>query len=105
MFFILGISPKTKILDQNTKRCPACGLHQAYNKRIDHYFQIFFIPVARVKKGEPFVICERCHRTENEFSREHSPYQEETGLLCKHCGSPTHQGFYYCPYCGKKAGS
>jgi DNA-directed RNA polymerase subunit RPC12/RpoP len=102
MFFIVGISPKTKILDEQPRRCPVCGLHQAYNKRIDHYFQIFFIPVARVKKGEPFVICERCHRTKNEFKRDHSPYQEETGLLCKYCGSPIHRGFYYCPYCGKK---
>ena len=104
MFFIFGISPKTKMLDENPQRCPDCGLHQAYNKRIDHYFQIFFIPVARVKKGEPFVQCERCHRTKNEFSRnrEFSPYQEETGLLCKYCANPIHKGFYYCPYCGKK---
>ncbi|MEJ2285801.1 MAG: zinc ribbon domain-containing protein, partial [Desulfobacterales bacterium] len=61
--------------------------------RIDHYFQIFFIPVARVKKGEPFVLCERCHRTKNEFNR------EETDLLCKYCGNPIQKGFHYCPYC------
>jgi hypothetical protein len=60
--------------------------------------------VARVKKGEPFLQCERCHRTRNEFSRdrEFSHYQEETGLLCKYCANPIHKGFYYCPYCGKK---
>ncbi|MGB5746335.1 MAG: zinc ribbon domain-containing protein [Desulfobacterales bacterium] len=102
MLFIIGISPKIKIIDQNARRCPVCGLHQAYSRRIDHYFQIFFIPVARVKKGEPFVLCERCYRTKDEFSREFSPSQEKSGLLCKFCGNPIRKEFYYCPYCGKK---
>ena len=102
MFPIIGVSPKTKIIDQNPRRCPVCGLHQAYNQRIDHYFQIFFIPVARVKKGAPFVLCEGCHRTGSEFDQEFSPDQKQTGLLCKNCGNPIDKGFYYCPYCGKK---
>ena len=102
MFLIIGITPKTKILDQNPRRCPVCGLHQAYNRRVDHYFQIFFIPVARVKKGEPFVQCEHCHRIKNEFDRESPPDQEGSALLCKYCGKPIQKGYYYCPYCGKK---
>jgi hypothetical protein len=65
-FFIAGISPKTKIIDEKPGRCPACGLHQAYQKRIDHYLSVFFIPLIRVKEGEPFIICERCHRTKVE---------------------------------------
>jgi len=101
-FFIAGISPKTKIIEDYPQRCTVCGLQQAYQKRIDHYLNIFFIPVLRVKKGEPFTICERCHRTKNEFKRNPAPYQEETGLLCKFCGNPIHKGFFNCPYCGKK---
>jgi DNA-directed RNA polymerase subunit RPC12/RpoP len=102
MFFIIGIFPKIKIIDQNPRRCPECGLPQAYKKRIDHYFQIFFIPVVRVKKGEPFVMCEGCHRSGSEFSREFSPSHEKAGLRCKSCGNPIHERFYYCPSCGKK---
>ena len=63
MIFIAGVSPKTKVLDQNPRRCPVCGLHQAYHKRTDHYLSLFFIPIFRVKKGEPFIICERCEKT------------------------------------------
>ena len=47
MIFIAGISPKTKILDQNPRRCPLCGLHQAYYKRMDYYLSLFFIPLFR----------------------------------------------------------
>jgi uncharacterized C2H2 Zn-finger protein len=63
MIFIAGIFPKTKTLDQNPHRCPVCGLHPAYYKRMDHYFSLFFIPILRVKKGEPFIMCDRCERT------------------------------------------
>ena len=34
MFIIAGISPKIKSLDPTPRRCPTCGLHQAYLKRI-----------------------------------------------------------------------
>ncbi|MBT8367585.1 MAG: zinc ribbon domain-containing protein [Deltaproteobacteria bacterium] len=102
IFLIAGISPKTKIIDEKPGRCPVCGLYQAYQKRIDHYLSIFFIPVIRVKKGQPFTICERCHRTQDEFRRDQSPFQEETGRLCRFCENPIHKGFFYCPYCGKK---
>ena len=102
MFLIGGVTPKMKVLDNTPRRCPVCGLHQAYYKRVDHYLNLFFIPVLRIKKGEPFIMCERCHKATNEFNRDFSPYREETGLLCKFCGSPIHKGFFYCPYCGKK---
>ena len=101
-FFIAGISPKTKIIEDYPRRCSVCGLQQAYKARVDHYLNIFFIPVVRVKKGEPFTICNQCQRTKNEFKYHQSPYQEEAGLLCKSCGNPVHKGFIYCPYCGKK---
>jgi uncharacterized CHY-type Zn-finger protein len=101
-FFIGGITPKTKKIDETPRRCPDCGLYQAYQMRVDHYLNLFFIPVLRIKKGEPFIMCERCHKATNEFSRDFSPYREETGLLCKFCGNPIHKGFFFCPYCGKK---
>ncbi len=102
MFFIVGIS-KTKILD---KRIPGVVLFAVCTRLTTSAsittFRFFSFRWARVKKGEPFVLCERCHRTKNEFNREFSPYQEETGLLCTDCANPIHRGFYYCPYCGKK---
>jgi hypothetical protein len=101
-FFIGGITPKTRKIDENPRQCPDCGLYQAYQMRVDHYLNLFFIPVLRVKKGEPFIMCERCHKVSNEFNRDLSAYREETGLLCKFCGNPIHKGFFYCPYCGKK---
>lgn len=101
-FFIAGITPKTKKIDDNPKRCPDCGLYQAYQMRVDYYLNLFFIPVLKVKTGEPFMMCERCHRATGEFNHDSSTYREESGLLCKHCGNPIDKGFYYCPYCGKK---
>ncbi len=103
MFFLIaGVSPKTKIVDQTPRRCPACGLYQAYYQRVDHYFNLFFIPLVRVKKGEPFLMCERCQKPVDEFSRDFSENQDETGLLCRHCGNPVNRDFKYCPSCGKK---
>ena len=101
-FFIAGITPKTKKIDDNPKRCPDCGLYQAYQMRVDYYLNLFFIPVLKVKTGEPFMMCERCHKATGKFNHDSSTYQQKTGLLCKHCGNPIDKGFYYCPYCGKK---
>ena len=52
MLIIAGISPKIVVLDNNPRRCPACGLVQTYLKRSDSYLSLFFIPIFRVKKGE-----------------------------------------------------
>ena len=101
MFLIAGVTPKLKVLDSTPKPCPVCGLHQAYYKRVDHYFNLFFIPILRVKKGEPFFMCERCERTVHEFKKEHSsawPDIQET--TCHHCGKKLEKIFEYCPYCG-----
>jgi len=101
-FFIGGITPKTRKIDDTPRRCPACGLYQAYRMRVDYYLNLFFIPVLKVKTGQPFIMCERCHKAADEFARDFSAYREETGLLCKFCGNPIHKGFFYCPSCGKK---
>jgi RNA polymerase subunit RPABC4/transcription elongation factor Spt4 len=102
MFLIGGVTPKIKILDNTPRRCPVCGLHQAYYKRVDHYLNLFFIPIARVKKGEPFIMCERCERTVQEFDEDYgNTLPDATATACRHCGKPLDTAFRYCPYCGK----
>jgi len=101
MFLIAGVTPKIKVLDNTPRQCPACGLHQAYYKRVDHYFNLFFIPILRVKKGEPFIMCDRCERSVDDFKKEYSsawPDIKET--TCGHCGKTLEKTFEYCPYCG-----
>ena len=98
MFFIVGISPKTKILDQNAKRCPVCGLHQAYYKRVDYYLSLFFIPLLRVKKGDPFIMCDRCERAVSEFGPDFSRQTGDTPKTCRFCNRSLDGDFNYCPY-------
>jgi hypothetical protein len=100
MFIIAGISPKTKTIDQTPRICPSCGLAQAYMKRVDHYFNLFFIPLIRVKKGDPFVFCNRCNNT-GYIPREKPP--PGTGeKQCRACGRSVRSEFLFCPFCGKK---
>ena len=100
MLFIAGISPKIKSLDPTPRRCPTCGLHQAYLKRIDHYLSLFFIPLLRVKKGTPFVSCDRC---ESGFFRDNRPDDATpwSGRRCKFCGKRLKDDFKFCPECGQ----
>ncbi|MEJ2658960.1 MAG: zinc ribbon domain-containing protein [Desulfobacterales bacterium] len=100
MFLIAGVTPKTKVLDNTARRCPVCGLHQAYLKRVDHYFNLFFIPIVRVKKGEPFVMCERCERTVHEPNEEYNDWPDIKEMTCRHCGKTVDKSFKYCPHCG-----
>jgi RNA polymerase subunit RPABC4/transcription elongation factor Spt4 len=102
MFLIAGVSPKIKILDTNPRICPVCGLARAYYKRVDHYFNLFFIPILRVKKGEPFIMCDQCERTVHEFKEEYSrTWPDIKKRQCHHCGKTLKEDFEYCPYCGK----
>jgi RNA polymerase subunit RPABC4/transcription elongation factor Spt4 len=101
MFFIAGISPKIKLLDNNPRRCPVCGMAQAYYKRVDHYLSIFFIPVLRVKMGEPFIMCDPCERTILERGKEYYPGPKYQNKKCRNCGSTLQKDFKYCPDCGK----
>ena len=101
MFLIAGVSPKTKILDNHPRRCPVCGLSQAYFKRIDHYFNLFFIPILRVKKGEPFIMCNKCEQILQEFDGEIHPIPSGQDKRCDHCGKTLEKNFKYCPYCGQ----
>jgi rubrerythrin len=101
MFFIAGISPKIRQLDNNPRRCPACGLSRAYLRRMDHYLSLFFIPVFRVKKGEPFIICDRCEQTASGFGGDYISSTDPSQIRCPTCGSGLQSNFKYCPYCGK----
>ncbi|UCF92698.1 MAG: zinc ribbon domain-containing protein [Desulfobacterales bacterium] len=102
MFLIAGIAPKTRVLDTKPQRCPICGLHQAYYKRMDHYLSFFFIPVVRVKKGEAFLMCDRCERTISEFGADYTQAPRNGGSICGFCGRNVEKNFTFCPHCGKR---
>ncbi|NQT11075.1 MAG: zinc ribbon domain-containing protein [Desulfobacteraceae bacterium] len=102
MFLIAGVSPKTKILDDNPRMCPVCGLARAYFKRVDQYFNIFFIPILRVKKGEPFIMCDNCEKSMHDFGMEDNLWQGKKDLRCTNCGRTLHENFKFCPFCGKR---
>lgn len=103
MFIIAGVLPKTITLEAHPRRCPYCGLFQAYLKRTDSYFSLFFLPLFPVKKGQPYLWCEHCERTnvEEEPTRT-APPQAASRLLCGVCGKALDRRFSYCPYCGSK---
>jgi predicted amidophosphoribosyltransferase len=102
MIFIAGISPKIKIIDQNPRRCPSCGLHQAFARRVDHYLSLFFIPILRVKKGEPVIICDRCQQSMPGIGPEFKHRPTDDAPHCRYCGKPLNADFNYCPYCSKR---
>ena len=101
MIFIAGVAPKIKVLDQNPRRCPVCGLNQAYNKRMDYYFSLFFIPILRVKKGDAFLACDRCEQTAQAPGPDYTQPREEA-KACRYCGKNIGNDFKFCPYCGKR---
>jgi hypothetical protein len=105
MFLIAGLQPKTRRLDEKARRCPACGLVQAYTTRVDHYLSLFFIPLIRVKRGEPFLLCEHCQRPVDDSGP--PPAQEVplsgTLTVCVACKRTFDGAFKYCPHCGQRA--
>ena len=102
MFIIAGISPRIKVLDGNPRLCPSCGLAQAYLKRADSYFSLFFIPLFRVKKGEPFLMCDRCETVATDQGAPFRTWKDPSTHPCKSCGKTLDKGFLYCPYCGNR---
>ncbi len=103
MFFLVGgVHPKTVTLDDNRRICPACGLAQAYLKRVDHYLNLFFIPLFRVKKGEPVLICERCGAVSRADAAHGSSPVDGGRSRCRWCGEPLEERFNYCPNCGRE---
>ena len=102
MIFIAGVSPKKKVLDQNPRRCPMCGLNQATYQRVDHYLSLFFIPLFRVKKGEPFIVCDRCAKATAGLRPDSNRQQRDAFPTCGSCGKALDREFKFCPHCGKR---
>jgi uncharacterized CHY-type Zn-finger protein len=100
MFLIAGVSPKTTILDDKPQLCPICGLARARYRRVDHYFSLFFIPLLKVKKGEAFLMCDKCEKEVNEFGYAHGVSHGEREVVCDACGKKMKEDFIFCPYCG-----
>lgn len=97
-FFIAGIQPRRRTMDHTPRRCPHCGLHQAYEERIDHYISLFFIPLIPIKRGEPFLYCRRCL-----LPVDRGTFGVGEGSACTRCGRTVKAEFNYCPYCGQEA--
>jgi DNA-directed RNA polymerase subunit RPC12/RpoP len=98
--FIAGIQPKTVDVDSQSRMCSTCGLYQARLKRIDHYLSLFFIPLLRVKRGDPFIRCESCGSVFSESGETRFGAPRETESRCSRCGSTLEHSFRFCPRCG-----
>jgi hypothetical protein len=104
MFFVIaGIQPKTRTLDHLPQRCPRCGLHQAYTRQVDQYLSLFFIPLVRVRRGEPFLFCLRCNLPVGKDSgdRRDAPGAPQKHA-CSRCGRAVQAQYAYCPHCGQR---
>ncbi len=102
MIFIGGIGPRRKKLESHPRICSSCGLSQAYLVRMDDYLSLFFIPILRIRKGEPFVECERCGHLTDESGKVYAPGTDLQIIRCLRCGETFDKNFRYCPYCGAK---
>ncbi|KAI9142232.1 hypothetical protein BKA69DRAFT_293646 [Paraphysoderma sedebokerense] len=59
-FFIGGVAPHTKTLSKKRYDCPRCHNYKAVDvKRLDSKFELFFIPLITVKKGEIYYECRK----------------------------------------------
>lgn len=102
-FFIGGLQPKIKTLDETPRRCPRCGLHQAYLKRVDHYLSIFFIPVLKVKTGQPVLVCDRCEHPVHESGAGPGQSQPSSATRsCRYCDRVFPVDYVFCPICGRR---
>jgi RNA polymerase subunit RPABC4/transcription elongation factor Spt4 len=102
-FFIGGLQPKVKVLEETPRRCPRCGLHQAYLKRVDHYLSVFFIPVLKVKTGAPVLVCNRCEQPVHDSGSDRSqPQQPSATRLCRFCNRAFPADYTFCPVCGRR---
>ena len=100
-FFIGGIQPKTVLVDKQPRSCPVCGHVGVYQKRVDHYVSLFFIPLFPVKRGTPFLICENCNSVLDEHGSRMDIRQTRGENRSPSCGRPVSRDFTFCPYCGK----
>jgi len=104
MFLIAGVQPRTVRVESQPRRCPSCGLTQAYATRVDHYLSLFFIPLIRVRRGDVFLLCEQCQQPVQEAAgTEATPPPAGEDRVCVACRRPFDRSFKYCPHCGQRA--
>lgn len=102
-FFIIGgIQPRVRVLDERPVRCPNCGLHRASTRRVDHYLSLFFIPLIRIRKGEPFLACDQCGQTGPEGYPNASRPTPVPQQHCRSCDRKLPPDYEFCPYCGRR---
>ncbi len=102
MIFIGGIGPKRKRLENQPRICTNCGLSQAYLTRIDNYISLFLIPILRTRKGEPFVLCERCGHVTDQSGNVYATGTDLLAPRCLRCDKTLAKDYQYCPYCGER---
>jgi ribosomal protein L37E len=102
--FIAGVQPRTRTLDSTPRRCPRCGLYQAYTQQVDHYISLFFIPLLRIKQGAPFLYCRRCGQPASPGVQreEGAASSDRSSPQCRRCGRSLEDHYLYCPYCGQR---
>jgi ribosomal protein L37E len=100
MIFIGGVGPRRKKLESHPRICSNCGLSQAYLVRMDDYLSLFFIPILRIRKGQPFVECERCGHVADESGKVYASGNDLQAIRCHRCGETLEKHFRYCPHCG-----
>jgi len=90
-----------KKMSQTPRICAVCGSPNAYIERVDHYLSLFSFPFLRIKKGVPFLLCEKCDSVSDMFEAKggRSSKKGEPRVLCKHCRTELH-GDVFCPGCG-----
>ncbi len=102
MIFIGGVGPRKKRLESQPRICSNCGLAQAYLTRVDNYFSLFFIPILRIRRGEPLVLCERCGHIADERGNIYATGTDLQAPRCLKCGKALGEDYPYCPYCGER---
>jgi RNA polymerase subunit RPABC4/transcription elongation factor Spt4 len=100
MFLIAGVQPRTCKGPKTDQICPHCGLAQVHERRLDHYFSLFFIPLVRVKKGASFSWCERC-QAPLAGGIDPQPGPSPDKQVCPGCGELLDPQYRFCPYCGR----
>jgi predicted RNA-binding Zn-ribbon protein involved in translation (DUF1610 family) len=100
VIFIGGIGPRKKKFDDQPRICSSCGLSQAYLNRVDDYLSLFFIPLIRIRKGQPFVECERCGHLTDESGKVFATGMDLKAVRCHSCGQTLEKDSKYCPHCG-----
>ena len=102
-FFIGGVQPKKIRLDDQPRMCKSCGLFQAHLYRVDNYISVFFLPIIRIKKGIPFIGCERCGSISSEMGSDRTESLKTSPInYCGNCGRSLEAGYKFCPFCGRR---